>query len=33
VAGSNVRVIGVAEVAGVVGDIGSMLINPGSFQG
>lgn len=32
-AGSNVRVIGVAEVAGVVGDIGSMLINPGSFQG
>lgn len=32
-AGSNVRVIGVAEVAGVVGDIGSMLIDPGSFQG
>lgn len=32
-AGSNVRVIGVAEVAGVVGDIGSMLIDSGSFQG
>lgn len=32
-AGSNVRVIGVAEVAGVVSDIGSMLIDPGSFQG
>lgn len=31
--GANVRVIGVAEVAGVSGDIGSMLINPGSFQG
>ena len=32
-AGSNVRVIGIAEVAGVVGDIGSLLIDPGSFQG
>lgn len=32
-AGSNVRVIGVAEVAGVVDDIGSMLIVPGAFQG
>lgn len=32
-AGSNVRVIGVAEVAGVVGDIGSLLIDSGSFQG
>lgn len=32
-AAANVRVIGVAEVAGVVGDIGSMLIAPGSFQG
>lgn len=32
-AGTNVRVIGVAEVAGVVSDIGSMLIIPGSFQG
>jgi hypothetical protein len=32
-AGANVRVIGVAEVAGVVDDIGSMLIMPGSFQG
>jgi hypothetical protein len=32
-AGSNVRIIGIAEVAGVLGDIGSMLIDPGSFQG
>ena len=32
-AGTNVRVIGVAEVAGVLGDIGSLLIDPGSFQG
>lgn len=32
-AGSNVRVIGVAEVAGVVDDTGSMLIVPGAFQG
>lgn len=32
-AGANVRVIGVAEVAGVLGDIGSMLVQPGSFQG
>jgi hypothetical protein len=32
-AGANVRFIGVAEVAGVVGDIGSMMIEPGSFQG
>lgn len=32
-AGSNVRVVGVAEVAGVVGDIGSMLVQPCSFQG
>lgn len=32
-AGANARVIGVAEVAGVVDDIGSMLIVPGSFQG
>jgi hypothetical protein len=32
-AGANVRVIGVAEVAGVAGDIGSLLIAPGSFQG
>lgn len=32
-AGINVRVIGVAEVAGVLGDIGSLMIDPGSFQG
>lgn len=32
-AGSNVRFIGVAEVAGVLGDIGSLMIEPGSFQG
>jgi hypothetical protein len=32
-AGANVRFIGVAEVAGVVGDIGSFMIEPGSFQG
>ncbi len=32
-AGSNVRVIGVAEVAGVVGDIGSLRIELCSFQG
>lgn len=32
-AGANVRVIGIAEVAGVAGDIGSMLIDSGSFQG
>lgn len=32
-AGTNVRVIGVAEVAGVLGDIGSLCIEPGNFQG
>lgn len=32
-AGANVRIIGVAEVAGVLDDIGSMAIEPGSFQG
>lgn len=32
-AGVNVRFIGVAEVAGVIGDIGSFMIEPGSFQG
>ena len=32
-AGSNVRTIGVAEVSGVLGDIGSLLIVPGSMQG
>lgn len=31
--GANVRVIGFAEVSGVVGDIGSMLIAPGVYQG
>ncbi|MDP1655707.1 MAG: DUF2190 family protein [Hylemonella sp.] len=32
-AGVNVRIIGVAEVAGVVGDIGSFIVDHGSFQG
>jgi hypothetical protein len=32
-AGANIRIIGVAEVAGVLGDIGSMQIEPGTFQG
>ena len=32
-AGANVRTIGVAEVSGVLGDIGSLLIVPGSMQG
>lgn len=32
-AGANVRIVGVAEVAGVLGDIGSMQIQLGSFQG
>lgn len=31
--GANVRIIGFAEVSGVVGDIGSMLIAPGVYQG
>ena len=31
--GTNIRVIGVAEVAGVLGDIGSLMLDPGSFQG
>lgn len=31
--GLNVRILGVAEVAGVLGDIGSLCIEPGSFQG
>jgi hypothetical protein len=30
---ANIRIAGVAEVAGAVGDIGSMLVQPGSFQG
>lgn len=32
-AGSNVRIIGFAEVSGVSGDIGSVLIGPGVMQG
>ena len=32
-AGVNNRIIGIAEVAGVSGDVGSMLISPGSVQG
>jgi len=32
-AGTNVRTIGVAMVAGVVGDLGAVLLSPGSFQG
>jgi len=32
-AGSNVRIIGFAEVAGVLGDIGSLFISPCSLQG
>lgn len=32
-AGANNRVIGVAMVSGVVGDIGSVLIQPSSLQG
>lgn len=32
-AGSNNRTIGIAMVSGVSGDLGSVLINPGSLQG
>lgn len=32
-AGTNVRVMGVAMESGVSGDIGSVMIAPGSFQG
>ena len=32
-AGANVRVIGVAMLGGVSGDIGSVRLAPGSFQG
>ena len=32
-AGSNVRIIGYAEVSGVLGDIGSVFIAPGVMQG
>lgn len=32
-AGTNVRTAGIAMVSGVVGDIGDILLSPGSFQG
>lgn len=32
-AGTNNRIIGIAGVSGVVGDIGSVIINAGSVQG
>lgn len=32
-AGTNVRTAGIAMVSGVVGDIGSIFLIPGSFQG
>ena len=32
-AGSNVRIIGFAEVSGVSGDIGSVYLSPGVMQG
>lgn len=32
-AGVNNRVIGTAMIGGVSGDIGSVLVNPGAFQG
>lgn len=32
-AGVNNRIIGVAMISGVSGDIGSVLVNPGAFQG
>lgn len=32
-AGVNNRIIGIAMISGVSGDIGSVLINPGAFQG
>lgn len=32
-AGVNNRIIGIAEVAGVDGDVGSVLLSPGSVQG
>ena len=32
-AGANVRYCGVAMVSGVVGDLGAVLLTPGSFQG
>lgn len=32
-AGSNVRIIGFAEISGVVGDIGECFLSPGIMQG
>lgn len=32
-AGTNNRIVGIAMVSGVVGDLGSVLIHPGSLQG
>jgi hypothetical protein len=32
-AGTNNRIIGVAMVSGVIGDLGSVLVGPGSVQG
>ena len=32
-AGANVRIGGIALVSGVVGDVGSILLSPGSLQG
>ena len=32
-AGTNVRTAGIAMVSGVVGDLGAVLLIPGSFQG
>lgn len=32
-AGANVRIIGMAEVSGVAGDIGSVSVNPSVMQG
>lgn len=32
-AGSNVRIIGIALVSGVSGDVATILVNPGSMQG
>ncbi len=33
IAGANARIVGVAMVSGVAGDIGSVLVKPGSMQG
>lgn len=32
-AGANVRIVGFADVSGVIGDIGSVFLAPGSIQG